>query len=346
MRKNYQNYSQIISWDNIYLAYKKAAKGRYYRQDILIFNSKLEENLLLIKKQLEEENYHFGPYRKRIIHEPKRRVISIAPFSDRIVHHAICQVIEPFFDKGFIFDTYACRINKGNQAAIKRLHHWLLGGHFKWAWQGDIYHYFSSIDQQILLKEINRSFNDQKIVKLLGKIIASYTNDIGQQIGLPIGNLTSQLFANIYLNPLDQFIKRKLKQRYYIRYMDDLLILDNDQEQLKKSWLKIDDFLLDNLKLILHPKKVQIVKIKNGFNFLGYRHFTNYYRPKKETFKRFFQRIKRLIGNNKLEVKGIIMFWLAWKNYCQKSRFYFLTQRLISVTESKKSLIDGSKMIC
>lgn len=346
MRKNYQDYSQIISWDNIYLAYKKAAKGRYYRQDVLIFNSKLEENLLLIKKQLKEEKYHFGPYRKRIIHEPKRRAISIAPFSDRIVHHAICQIIEPFFDKGFIFDTYACRLNKGNQAATKRLRNWLASLKFVWAWQGDIYHYFSSIDQQILLGEISKFFNDQKIVKLLGKVIASYTDETGRQVGLPIGNLTSQLFANIYLNPLDQFIKRVLKQQYYIRYMDDLLILSNDQEQLKKSWLEIDSFLLNKLKLTLHPKKVQIVKIENGFNFLGYRHFINYYRPKKETFKRFFQRIKRLVNIEKPEFKRIIMFWLAWKNYCQKAKFYFLTQRLISVTESKKALIDESKMIC
>jgi hypothetical protein len=343
MKKNYQSYSQIVNWDNIYLAYKKAAKGRYYRQDVLIFNTKLEENLLLIKKQLEEEKYHFGPYRKRIIHEPKRRVISIAPFSDRIVHHAICQVVEPFFDKGFIFDTYACRSNKGNQAAIKRLRHWLSGRRFIWAWQGDIYHYFSSIDQQILLGEIGRFFNDQKIIKLLDKVISSYTDEAGQQVGLPIGNLTSQLFANIYLNPLDHFIKRNLKQRYYIRYMDDLLILSNDQEQLRKSWLKIDDYLSNKLKLTLHSKKVQIVKIKNGFNFLGYRHFINYYRPKKETFKRFFQRIKKIVEVEKPEFIRIIMFWLAWKNYCQKAKFYFLTQRLIGVIKSKNHLLTSLK---
>jgi len=335
MRKNYQSYSQIISWDNIYSAYKKAAKGRYYRQDVLIFNTKLEENLLLIRKQLETENYHFGPYQKRTIHEPKRRIISIAPFSDRIVHHAICQIIEPFFDQGFIFDTYACRVNKGNQAAVKRLHHWLLGGRFTWVWQGDIYHYFSSINQQILLQEISKVFNDQKIVKLLEKVISSYSDDANQQIGLPIGNLTSQLFANIYLNPLDQFIKRKLKQRYYMRYMDDLIILNNDKEQLRNDWLRIGYFLRDKLKLRLHPQKGQIVKIKNGFNFLGYRHFTHYYRPKKETFKRFFQRIRTNVNNKNEDVKKIKDFWLSWKNYCQKAKFYFLTQRLINVVRNK-----------
>lgn len=337
MRKNYQSYSQIISWDNLYSAYKKAAKGRYCRQDVLTFNTKLEENLLLIKKQLEEENYHFGPYKKRVIHEPKRRVISIAPFGDRIVHHAICQIIEPFFDKGFIFDSYACRPKKGNQAAVKRLRNWLSGYHFKWVWQGDIYHYFSSINQQILLQEISKVFNDQKIIRLLVKVVRSYVNDVNQQIGLPIGNLTSQLFANIYLNPLDQFIKRKLQQRYYIRYMDDLIILSNDKKQLKDGWFKISCFLLNELKLKIHPKKVQIVKVKNGFNFLGYRHFANYSRPKKQTFRRFFKRLKRIANDKNQNIKNIRIFWLSWKNYCQKAKSYCLTQRLINLVKSKLS---------
>ncbi|HNU90190.1 MAG TPA: reverse transcriptase/maturase family protein [bacterium] len=336
MHLNSHLYSQVIAWDNLYLAYKEAAKGRRYRPEILQFTANLEENLYHLQASLAKSEYSFGPYRQKMIYEPKQRLISIAPFTDRIVHHAICQVIEPIFDRRFIYDSYACRRGHGNKMAVQRLDSWLF--HFRptWILQGDIYHYFAMIDHDILLTEIKRVIGDQQLLDLLSLVISSYWADnLNKGRGLPIGNLTSQLFANIYLNRFDHFIKRELGPKLYLRYMDDFIILSNDKHNLRQVWLAAADFLSQNFCLTFHPNKTHIIKSQNGLTFLGYRHFFDYHRPKNKTYHRFSRRFKSLAQQSLGDIN--YFSWhqliLAWRNYARGANCYVMTGHLLNYFE-------------
>ena len=293
-------FEKFYSFENLYLAYLKARKCKSYREEILKFSYNLEENLLRLGSELKSQIYHHGFYREFTVNDSKRRRIKAAPFQDRVVHHALCNVIEPIFDKGFIFDNYACRREKGTHKAIKRLERFLKstsdsrGSKINknlYALKCDISKYFASINHKILLRLVEKKIADRKVLWLVKEILNS-TYEEKPGVGIPIGNLTSQLFASIYLNELDQFIKHKLRIKYYLRYMDDFLILDFEKKKLHQIKEEIKEFLQTELKLELHPKKANIFLVKNGIDFLGYQVFTTYKLLRKSTVKRFMKRTR------------------------------------------------------
>lgn len=285
---------KICSFGNALLAYRKARKCKRYRADVLQFEAKRELNLIRAIKDLWEGTYKAGQYFVFKVFEPKERLIMALPFYDRVIQHMIVNVIEPIFNKRFITHSYACRKGKGVHEASNTLARWLYNLQVKqgkkiYAIKADIHHYFQSINHEILKTEIRRYISDNKVLKLLDYII-DHNGIFPDGVGIPVGNLTSQLFANVYLNILDQYIKHELGVRYYIRYMDDFIILSEDPEELRELLIKIDTFLRDRLRLSLNPKTT-ILAAKNGVDFVGYRHFPSFVIVRKEATRR----IKKLI---------------------------------------------------
>ncbi len=360
-------FGKICSFENLHLAYLKARKCKRYRDYVLEFSYNLEENLLKLREELLNQTYCHGSYREFIVCDAKKRHIKAAPFRDRIVHHALYHIIEPIFDRSFIYDSYACRENKGTHKAIKRLQNFLRKvdvHNFIYCLQADISKYFDSIDHQVLLSLIEKKIKDQKVIWLIKEIInsccihkiykslfdpirdsyseqgkrendrKSLTGFDFRKTGIPIGNLTSQLFANIYLNQLDQFVKHKLKKKYYIRYMDDFLILHPSKQKLHQIKQEVGIFLQKELNLKLHPKKVNIFPTKDGICFLGYRNFINYRLLKKDTVRRFIKRTKvykKRLGTGLMTQKKFDNSLQSWIAYAQFGNSWGLVQKLFQI---------------
>ncbi len=317
MKRKDNLFDKICSFENIHSAYFKARKGKRFKKDILLFNYNLEANLINLQKELRTEKYVHGGYKEFIVQDSKKRKIRAPCFRDRVVHHALCNVIEPIFEKTFIFDSYACRKKKGTHRALKRLKAWLKTAEGGYCLKCDISKYFDSIDQTILFNLIQKKIKDEKAIRLIGKIICSFNKEI--KIGIPIGNLTSQLFANIFLNQLDQFIKRELKQKHFIRYMDDFLILGGKRE-LQCFKKKISDYLRLNLGLELHPRKADVFPLFKGIDFLGYVAFKNNVLLRKNTVKRFLKKTKKTERKEKIN---------AWFAYARPADAFGLTRSLV-----------------
>lgn len=264
---------QIINIENLYNAWNEFKKGKRHKADVQEFEFNLEDNLFKLYWILKNGYYKHGPYQKFNIHDPKPRVIHKAIVLDRIVHHAIFYILYPLFDKSFIFDSYSCRVDKGTHKAVKKLNLFTknVSRNYRqpcFVLKCDISKFFNSIDHEILMVLIADKIKDPKAMILIRKIINSYKTQNGK--GLPLGNLTSQLFANIYMNKLDQFIKCKLGEKYYIRYTDDFIIVHHDRHYLEQLIPQIDIFLINHLNLLLHPRKIDIRKLSRGIDFLGY----------------------------------------------------------------------------
>jgi len=289
--KTYKNlYSQVYDFQNLLKSYYQARKCKSKKGYIIAFEWNLEKNLFDIQKQLKNCNYQFGQYQSFYVSDPKERLIFAAPFQDRIVHHALCNVIEPIFDKGFIFDSYACRRNKGTHKAVFRLKRFMrsFGNDKFYVLKGDIRKYFPSINRDILFQLIKKKISDKNALSLIKAVIDS----LDGKKGIPIGNLTSQLFANIYLNELDQFVKHQLKTKYYCRYVDDFVLLYKERSQLKKWRAEIKEFLKNKLQLKMHPQKQEIFPAKIGIDFLGYHIFISHILVRQSTVQRFLCRLK------------------------------------------------------
>lgn len=276
-------YGQISSLDNIVISFKDASQGRRYSPSVLKFADNLEYQLINIQAELLQDRFSPLPYNHFIVCEPKKRHIAAPSFHDIVVQHAIFNIINPLFEKQFIFDSYACRIGKGTHFGVKRIKKFLQANHSFvtnnqpiYFLKCDIARFFPSIDWEILLGIISRSILCPKTSSLIRKIVTIHkvlqpsmnkgADEVvftKQKKGLPIGNLTSQLFANIYLNELDRYLKTELKVRWYGRYMDDFVIIDSDKERLKTLKTKIIEYLATNLKLIAHPDKTFIEPIAN-----------------------------------------------------------------------------------
>lgn len=284
-------------YGNVQKAYNKARKCKRHRKDVLIFTKDKEENLDKVREDIINLAYEPSKYHYFKVYEPKERQIMALPFYDRVVQHAINNVLEPIFDKRFISQSYACRKGKGMHAASDTLKEWL----YEWnkyhpdqplyAIKADIHHYFQSIDHAVLKTEIRKVIKDAGVLALLDRII-DHNGNMPDGVGIPVGNLTSQLFANIYLDALDQFIKHELGVEAYIRYMDDFVILSPDKEQLR-SWLaRIEQFLREELKLEFNPKTT-ILAAKNGIDFVGYKHRATNRKVRKDSIKRIKRTIKK-----------------------------------------------------
>lgn len=255
-------------------------KGKRRRHDVQLFSENLLDNIVELHQDLVNKTYRHGPYHEFRINDPKPRIIHKPTVRDRLLHHAIYRQLYPFFDSTFIPDSYSCRKGKGTHKALNRFRDFSRqvsqnNTRTCWVIQCDIRQFFASIDQQSLLVICARRIADLDTMWLLREIISSF-NTTKPGIGLPLGNLTSQLLVNIYLNEFDQFAKHEFKAEFYIRYADDFMFLSDNKTDLE-NWLPgVRSFLLSRLNLELHPKKVRIKTLASGIDFLGWVHFPNY----------------------------------------------------------------------
>lgn len=324
-------FDSITSFGNLYAAYKAASRGRHSREDVLRHDLHAEKILFRLKWQLENGAWRHGPYRTFTVYDPKERLVSAAPFTDRIVHHAIHRVIEPIFDRAFIYDSYACRGGKGTHQAVLRLQHFLrsAAGRFGqfYVLRVDIAKFFATIDHGILLALIAKKVYDRQTIGLLEEIIRSYAP------GVPIGNLTSQLFANVYLNELDQFVKHGLRQRYYLRYMDDFLIIHPSKEHLHQARQEIEDFARSELALQLHPVKTNAHKFAGRERFVGYDAEPHVRRLSKPTVQRFMRRL-----NQTLQKQGEEAALESWRQFAAYSSFAHAKGLMAAINPFGKAL--------
>jgi len=283
-------FDSIIEFRNLLQAYRKASRANNNKYKAYKFFFNLEKELLTLGYDLNNDCYSPGKLTKFKIYDPKEREISAAPMRDRVVYHAIFNLLEPVFERYMIADSYACRKGKGSHAAVKRAQSFLRCS--KWYLKADIRKYFESIDHEVLMKVLSGRIKDDRTLNLFRNIIG-----VGESTkGLPIGNLTSQHFANLYLSKFDHYVKDFLGIKSYLRYKDDFVIFHNDKEYLKKMLVKIRVFLQNDLKLVLKEKAVFINKDQNGLSFLGWRIYTTTIRIRRQNFARSVKKIrKRLV---------------------------------------------------
>lgn len=310
--KIYKNiFNKIISLENLFLAWDKFKSDKQKRQDVQRFEWKLEENIFQLHRDLKYLRYKHGSYVSFYIRDPKQRHIHKASVRDRMLHHAVFSMLNPIFEPTFISNSFSCRIGKGTHEGIKILDKTLKqvsSNNFKpcFVLKCDIKKFFGTIDHSILLSIIRKRIKDINVIWLLEEIIESFISqysNLFEQKGLPIGNLTSQLFANIYLNELDQFIKHKLKVKNYIRYTDDFVIVGEDKLYLENLVRSINLFLADKLLLELHPKKITIRKFHQGIDFLGYVVLPHHRLLRTKTKQRIFRKLNKRINEYK---RGVI----------------------------------------
>ncbi len=254
------------------------------------------DNILVLHAELADRSYRHGGYQSFKINDPKVRDIHKASVRDRLVHHAIYRILYPYFDNKFIFDSYSCRINKGTHRAINRFKDFVLkvsqnNTRTCWVLKCDIKKFFASIDHKILVDILENLIGDVDVLKLIEQIIGSFETEGKIGTGLPLGNLTSQLLVNIYMNKLDHFVKRELKVKYYIRYADDFVLLSEDKQQLENLLPKISNFIDIGMGLSLHPDKVCIKTLASGVDFLGWVHFMDHRVLRRSTKQRILRRI-------------------------------------------------------
>jgi RNA-directed DNA polymerase len=306
LRKQLQiSYQEIISLENLFAAWQEFLPGKRNKRDVQEFGATLTDNILQLQAELANFSYVHGPYKAFNISDPKPRNIHKASVRDRVLHHAVYRRLYPFFDKTFIADSYSCRIGKGTHKALDRLKSFafkISKNHTKTVWvlKCDIKKFFASIDHKILLKILENYIIDKNVLWLLRQIIESFYSQTESK-GLPLGNLTSQLFCNVYMNEFDQFVKHKLQVRHYVRYADDFVFLSDSRQDLENLIFKIPEFLDRRLKLALHPAKVFIKTLASGVDFLGWVNFPHHRVLRTTTSRRMFKRVYQKPTNPTLQ---------------------------------------------
>ena len=298
MRRHGQLYERFASFANLQAAYRKARRGTRRNAATASYFFHLETELLALQEELMEMRYTPGPYRYFQIHDPKTRTISVAPFRDRVVHHALVNVLEPVYERTFIHDSYATRKGKGTHAAIAQAQRYL--DQTGWFLKTDVDKYFDSIRQDVLLALLERKIKDRRLLEITRRIIG---NGGSGGLGLPIGNLTSQFFANVYLHPLDMFIQQELGVRHYIGYMDDFVLFSKDKEVLKAHRSAVTGFLEHQLGLRLKPGATFLNQASNGLTFLGRRIFPSLVRFAAPNLRRM---VRRMALRESAYKKGVI----------------------------------------
>ena len=315
----------IISLENLFFAWDDFKDGKRKKRDVQEFGYNLEENIFQLHSELKTKTYEHSDYTAFYVRDPKLRRINKACVKDRILHHAVFRIFYHVFDKIFIFDSYSCRIEKGTHRAINRLNKFARKASKNntracYALKCDIRKFFDSIDQNILIGLVKNEIKNADAVWLVEKIIKSFSTAPGK--GLPLGNITSQLFANIYLNELDRFAKHELKVKYYLRYSDDFLIISENREYLEKIIPEISRLLNEKLKLSLHSDKIIIRKWSQGVDFLGYVSFPRHRILRTKTKRRVFKKIETLarqVKDNKISEKSFnqsLQSYLGMLKHC------------------------------
>ena len=325
-------WSRFVSFENLLAAYRKARLGKGRRPGVAEFSLHLESELLQLQRELLDGTYRPGQYRLFTIYDRKPRVIAAAPFRDRVVHHAVMKGIEPSLDRTFIADSYACRRGKGVHAAVDRYQTWAQT--YRYALKMDVRHYFPSIDHDLLKEKLRRRLKDHGVLDLLDRIIdgsptlASETcyfpgddlfTPLTRRVGIPIGNLTSQFFANLYLDDLDHFIKQELQIRPYLRYVDDMVVLGHEKGRLAEIRTAVRDRLaVDRLRL--HPHKAHITRVADGLNLLGYLVYPRRRRLRNDNGHRFARKLRgmaRAFGAGRLKWARVVASTQSWIGHAQ-----------------------------
>lgn len=305
-------FETIVSYENLYQAYLNAKKGKRFRSEVLQFSHNLESNLIELQNELITKTYRVGKYREFYVYEPKKRLIMALPFRDRVVQWAVYQVVEPLISKRFFKQSYACQTGKGSHLAAKELQNAIRKMERTcenpYYLQGDISKYFYRVSHDVLISILDKIFKDRDLMWLFVLIIKSEDMNFGvplgdhdfdeerlEEIGMPIGNLLSQTFANLYLHELDKFVKYELRMHYYFRYMDDFVILYHDKRELREILEEIDLFLRFELKLQLN-NKTAIRPTKSGIEFVGKRIWSTHVKIRKSTIKKMKSRLKYVQG--------------------------------------------------
>lgn len=293
---NMPTFEEIISLDNLLLAWKEFVVGKKSRKDVQQFEQYFMRNIISLHNDLVAKKYRHSAYEAFNISDPKPRNIHKASVRDRLLHHALYRTCYPFFDKMFVTDSYSCRFGKGTHKALKTFQKFF----YKisknrtrqvWVLKCDIKKFFASIDQDVLIEILGCFIDDKDILWLLSEIIHSF-HSTKKGVGLPLGNLTSQLLVNVYMNEFDQFVKHCIHAEYYIRYADDFVILSENKQWLEGVLPRINDFLHTRLKLHLHRNKVSIKTLASGVDFLGWVHFPTHRVLRTTTKRRMFRNLK------------------------------------------------------
>ena len=283
-------FERIVTFENLLLAARKALRGKKDRKPVAMFYFHLEPEILKLEEELLEGTYVPRPYRSFMIYEPKPRKICAADIRDRVLHHAICNVLEPIFESFSIHDSYACRKGKGTHRAIRRAQ--AFSRRNRYFLKLDVQKFFESVDHERLKELLARKFKDGRLLDLLGQIIDHPIPDGEPGKGLPIGNLTSQHFANVYLSHLDHRVKDDLGIRFYIRYMDDMLLFGDDKADLHRHLAAVRRFLNEELRLELKEDAVLLAPVTQGIPFLGFRIFPGTIRVQRSGWTRFKRKVR------------------------------------------------------
>ncbi len=342
------NYKELTQIENLFQAWEEFRKGKKKRVDLQIFEQNLEDNLFDLYQSLKNKTYRHGNYESFYVNDPKRRHIHKAGVADRVLHHLLYKYLYELFDSTFIYDSYSCRLNKGTHKGVKRLELFArkVSKNYTrdcFALKLDIKKFFANVDHGILLGLLKKRINDKDILRLLKDVIESFHSkaDLALQgvplrscKGIPLGNLTSQIFANIYLNELDQFVKNELKVKYYLRYADDFVILTTDKRQVYQYTSILEVFLRDNLKLELHPEKIIVRKLTWGIDFLGYIVLPHYILPRTKTKRRMFRKIEvkvRQYQNREISDYSLNQTIQSYLGYLRHANAFILSSELQSM---------------
>ena len=345
-------YAQLCSYWNLYLAFRNARKGKTLKPYIIEFEQNFKENLLQLRLELLFHSYKPKPLQTFILRDPKTRKISKSHFRDRVVYHALCNIIFPIFEKDFIHDSFANRIGKGTFKAIERFEYFqgkVSHNYTKTAFvlKADIKKYFDNVSHDILLSIIQKRVKDKRVLWLIKVILSNHkTEENGK--GMPLGNLTSQFFANVFLNELDHFVKEKLRAKYYVRYVDDFVILHHSPKILRQYMKEIDIFLRDNLALELHPEKSRIIPLSMGTEFLGMRIFLHHKLIKEKNLRKFYRKINSLYidyDSGLVNYDTIYDSLEGWSAYANNANTYKLKKRILQSVEDKFSREISTKEI-
>jgi RNA-directed DNA polymerase len=328
-------FPQVVSWTNLWQAYHKAARGKRGKQAAATFDFGLADRLLRLQAELADGTYQPGPYQHFTIHEPKRRLISAAPFRDRVVHHALCNIIEPIFEARFHPHSYANRVGKGTHRALDQLQAY--ARRYRYALRLDIVQHFPSLDHAVLQEILFAVIRDEQIRRLIQVVLHSGEGVLADEYemvyfpgddlltlcrprGLPIGNLTSQFWSNCYLNPLDWFVTRQLGCRAYLRYVDDMALFSDSKRQLRQWQKEIVDRLAQ-LRLTIHRHSAQPAAVTGGIPWLGFVVYPTHRRLKRRNLVAFRRRLAHNIDLYRAgeitfaELDGSVQGWINHVRY-------------------------------
>ena len=308
MTKFNKKYDEIVTVSNLLLAWEEFWTGKRKRNDVAVFQARLMDNIHILYRDLKEKTYVHGAYQAFNISDPKPRNIHKAIVRDRLLHHLLYRETYKYFNSRFINDSYSCRIDKGTHRAIRKFEEMSRQAssnhnHTVWALKCDIRKFFASVDHQILKNILSGYIEDKELLWLFGKIIDSFHTAGREDTGLPLGNLTSQLLVNVYMNEFDQFVKSTLKIKFYVRYADDFIFLDQNRDKLVELLPRLENFLTDNLKLTMHPKKVFLKTLASGVDFLGWVQFDDHRVLRSATKRRM---LKNISGKEKIAEQAYV----------------------------------------